>query len=40
MKKLTYILGMIGVVLTIIGFVFARPFIRPLIHRKPKEKHE
>ncbi len=40
MKKVTYILGMIGIALAIIGFFFARPFIRPLIHRKPKAKKE
>ncbi len=40
MKKLTTILGMIGVVLAIIGFIVARPLIRPLIRRKPKVKKE
>ncbi len=40
MKKATYILGMLGVALAIIGFFFVRPFIRPLIRRKPKAKKE
>ncbi len=40
MKKTKYILGMIGVVLAILGFLVARPFIRPLIRRKPKTGKE
>ncbi len=40
MKKTLHILGMVGVCLAFIGFLVARPLIRPLLKHKRSEKKE